>query len=210
MPVLGITGGIATGKSTFVRALARYFPAEYFDADAFSRELLISDPDVRTEVAHAFGEEVYPSGGEPDRQLLREVIFADPEKRRALEAILHPRIRERWTSRAALHAGTDSWFCADIPLLFETNAEPWFSRVAVVACSPPTQRRRLEFSRGISAGMSDKIITAQLDLAVKVRQAHHLIWNDSTPLCLDRQAVLLAELLRDSFGADPAFNSSSS
>ena len=195
MPVLGLTGGIATGKSTFARALRSHLAAECFDADACARELLRADFGVRDQVANAFGEDVFLPDGEPDRVRLRELIFADESRRRALEAILHPVIRSRWLALAEPHRGSATWFCVDIPLLFETGAQGEFDRIVVVACSESTQYERLRSARGLSDEMASRILAAQLDLRAKITQAHHLIWNDSTPACLDGQAALLARLL---------------
>jgi len=196
VPALGITGGIATGKSTFSRAFCQCLSAELFDADQCAHELLASDPAVRTLVVEAFGPAAFDTKGLPDRAWLREAVFADPARRRTLEAILHPVIRARWTARATQAAQTNEWFCADIPLLFETGAQAHFSAVIVVACSPETQRTRLEQKRHLSTDIAEKIIAAQLDLATKITQADHLIWNDSSDSCLDRQARLLAGAFR--------------
>ena len=195
MPVLGITGGIATGKSTFVRELKGCFSAEYFDADASAKELLESDPKVRAEIVRIFGDQIYPTAAGPDRALLRELVFTNAAKREELEAILHPAIRRQWVARAEFHSRAETWLCVDIPLLYETGAQNLFHRIAVVACSDQTQRRRLEHDRGLTRELLEKILAAQLDLQAKMRQAHHLIWNDSTPFCLAGQAALLARLL---------------
>ena len=196
MPVLGLTGGIATGKSTFARALRSHLAAECFDVDACARELLRSDPEVRRRVSGTFGEGIFLADGEPDRVRLRELVFADESRRKELEAILHPAIRTRWQELAAPYRQRQDWFCVDIPLLFETRAEAEFDRVVVVACSEATQYARLRSARGLSDEMAASILAAQLDLRAKITQAHHLIWNDSTASCLDGQAALLAGLLR--------------
>lgn len=196
MPALGITGGIATGKSTFSRAFCRYLGAELFDADQCAHELLASDADVRGDVREFFGHAAFTADGNPDRVWIRETVFNDATKRRHLEEILHPVIRKRWTTRAAQVADSSDWFCADIPLLFETGASAHFSAVIVVACSPETQRERMAHQRRLAPDIADKIIAAQLDLAAKIAQADHLIWNDSSDSCLDRQARLLAGAFR--------------
>jgi len=196
MPVLGITGGIATGKSTFARALLQYLPAELFDADRCARELLESDATVRRAVSEAFGEDILDESGDFDRARLRALVFANESQRRKLETILHPAIRRRWSDQAASSARAGRWFCVDIPLLFETKAESQFDRVIVVACSPGTQRRRLREARGLDDAMAEQIIGAQLDLQVKMGKADPLVWNDSTPANLERQAALLADWLR--------------
>lgn len=196
MPVLGVTGGIATGKSAVTSLLRRELPAEFFDADACAHELLSHDVAVRSAVAAAFGPEACDPAGNPDRPKLRALVFSDDLKRRRLEEILHPPIRERWLQRAAQFSREGTWFVVDIPLLFETRAEAAFDHIAVVACSPATQRRRLAEKRGMAADLAEKIIRSQLDLPTKINKAHHVIWNDSTLSCLERQARLLADWLR--------------
>jgi dephospho-CoA kinase len=196
VPVLGITGGIATGKSMFVQALLRQLPAAHFDADRCAGELLAGDDATRSAVREAFGDDVFDVSGSPDRARLRVIVFGDEAKRRRLEAILHPAIRQRWTAQAAQHRAPGAWLVVDIPLLFETGAESHFDRIAVVACSLATQRRRLSEQRGLDPAISEKIIGAQLPLSAKVDKADHVIWNDSTVACLDGQAGFLAAFLQ--------------
>jgi len=200
MPAVGITGGVATGKSTFVRALVRRLPGELFDADLAARELLEHDPAIREQVRAAFGDAVLLPDGSFDRGRLRAEVFADEAKRHLLEAILHPAIRRNWTARAARHAGSANWFYVDIPLLFETSAESYFERVVVVGCAPATQRARLREQRGLDADIAEQMIGAQLDLAEKIARADHLIWNDSTIECLEDQTALFADWLRPRHG----------
>ena len=201
MPVLGITGGVATGKSTFVRALLPHLPpAELFDSDACAHELLDNEPGVRERVRRSFGDEVFTVEGVPDRARLRAIVFSDDARRRELEGILHPAIRAHWTARAEAAIASGAWLCVDIPLLYETGAESDFDRVIVVACSPAIQRHRLCQERGLDAAMADRIIAAQLDLSTKISKADHLIWNDTTIEHLDRQSALLAGWLRQRHG----------
>lgn len=200
MPVLGVTGGIATGKSSFTSLLLRHFPAELFDADHCAHDLLTNDASIRSAVLETFGAGICDASGSPDRQKLRALIFDDPTRRRELELILHPVIRDRWTERADQKSGNGGWLLVDIPLLFETRAETCFHRIIVVACTPATQRQRLTGPRGLSPALAEKIVAAQLDLSTKINQAHHVIWNDSTLPCLERQARLLAKWLRRTDG----------
>ena len=171
---------------------------EFFDADQCAHRLLAEDRSVQQAVAAAFGPEVLDAHGQPDRTRLREAVFAEPAKRRILEQILHPAIRARWASLAAEAARSDQWFCADIPLLYETNTQSHFNAVTVVGCSPATQRRRLPEQRHLSTETAEKIIAAQFDLATKIAQADYVIWNDSTTSSLDRQARFLAGALQQS------------
>ena len=200
MPAVGITGGIATGKSTFAKALLRHLPGELFDADLTARDLLEHDAAVGEQVRAAFGEAVLLPDGSFDRGRLRSEIFADATKRHLLETILHPAIRRKWTAAAARHATSASWFFVDLPLLFETAAESCFERVVVVACSPATQRARLRDQRGVYDQLAEQMIGAQLDLEQKIVRADHLIWNDSTTECLEGQTALFAGWLRQRHG----------
>ena len=200
MPVLGITGGVATGKTTFTRALLRRLPAELFDADRCAHELLENDSAVRAAVSEAFGPEIYDAQGKPDRARLRELVFSEELHRRQLEEILHPAIRARWSALAEQVARTGGWLFVDIPLLYETGAESRFDRVIVVACSSETQRRRLRENRDLDDETASRIMAAQLDLKTKIKKADHVIWNDSTDACLDGQAALLAGWLRQFYG----------
>jgi len=199
VPALGITGGVATGKSSFSAALRHHLPAEFFDADRCAHDLLAEDASVREAVAAAFGADALGPDGRPDRARLRKIVFANPARRRHLEQILHPIIRDRWMEQAVHAARRDRWFCADIPLLYETGAQSHFAAVIVVACAPSTQRARLREQRQLPAEIAENIIASQLDLATKIAQADYLIWNDSTDACLDRQACLVAGALHRRF-----------
>lgn len=195
MPVLGVTGGIATGKSSSVEALLRHLPAEVFDADRFVHQLLAGDETIISAVRQAFGNEVFDAEGRVSRTRLGEMVFAKEGFRKSLEAILHPVVRTRWMALAKKYRESNAWALVDIPLLFETGAESHFDRTLVVACSPATQKARLRDRRGLSVAMIEKIIGAQLPLSAKVNKADHIIWNDHTVSCLDRQAGLLARWL---------------
>ena len=200
MPVLGVTGGIATGKSSWTSAFLRHFPAELFDADECARHLLSADEGVLRELQSAFGQDIVTGGLGVDRARLRSAVFSEAGKRRQLESILHPRIRERWLARASVVSGAGEWLVVDIPLLFETNATPHFDRIVVVACSFEEQHRRLRDKRKLDEMTIEQILGAQLDLRVKMAQADHLIWNDSTAAVLEEQASLFAACLRQHHG----------
>ena len=199
-PILGITGGLATGKSSFASLLARATGARLFDADRAARELLDSDENVRRLVRLSFGNGVFERGGAPDRAKLRELVFADDEKRRALEAILHPAVLAQCAALAEHARAAGQWLAADIPLLFETGSERLFDRIIVVACRPSTQMDRLLNFRKLDAAMAEKIMAAQMDLNKKMAGAHHVVWNDGPAAALDEQTVLLAASLKESHG----------
>lgn len=200
VPILGITGGIATGKSSFAAMLARLTGADLFDSDRVARELLDSDENVRRLVRDSFGDEIFGPGGRPDRAGLRELVFADGEKRRALERILHPAIRARWVSLAGKARASGGWFAVDIPLLFETGAEGMFDTIIVVACQERTQMERLLNIRKIDRATAGNMMAAQMDLAAKISRADHLVWNDGPLSALEEQAALLAAHLKQRHG----------
>lgn len=200
MPVLGITGGIATGKSTFVQALRRYFPAESFDADEAAHRLMESGTQVHSEIIARFGPDIIDERGEIQRDRLRDLVFSNDLQRRELESILHPRIREEWMSLASSRSAGKEWLIVDIPLLFETGADGQCDQTITVACAPLTQRERLRSLRHLDEPMIDKILGAQWDLLEKIKRAHHIIWNDSTPASLEIQARLIGGWLAAYYG----------
>jgi len=198
VPSLGITGGIATGKSSFTECLLRSLPATRFDADRCAHELLAVDAGVRQAVQDQFGAQSYAANGSPNRAYLRDLVFSDAGRRKLLEAILHPVIRARWQTLASEASAGKNWLFVDIPLLFESGVESCFDHVAVVASSPNTQLRRLIDHRGLTGDLAEKMISTQIDLRTKMSKADHLIWNDSSLSCLDRQATLFAAWLLQS------------
>src|SRR5438105_5590712 len=144
MPAIGITGGISTGKTTFVNCLRELLPeAKFFDADAMARELTRHDQAVLAEIREKFGNDVFNANRQLNRGALRAMVFQTPQKRRELEQILHPPIRQHWSGEAEKHRESNEYFFADIPLLYETGGEKLCDRVVVVACSPDIQLARL-------------------------------------------------------------------
>ncbi len=200
MPAVGITGGVATGKSSFVRALLKYLTAELFDADRCVHELLAADTELHAQVRAAFGPSVSLPQGGLDRTALREIVFRDVEARRKLEGLIHPRVRSAWQPQAIAARRSKVIHLFDIPLIYETAIEGEFDRVLVVACSPEIQCQRLRANRGLASALIESIIAAQSDLLAKVARAEHVVWNDGSPFALDAQARLFATYLRELYG----------
>jgi dephospho-CoA kinase len=169
--------------------------ATVFDADLCAHELLATDPKIALSVQKTFGDGICDAFGVPDRAKLRGIVFNQIEKRRELESILHPVIRRQWLSLASQYAGRESWLIVDLPLLFEVQAESNFDRTVVVSCAQLVQLRRLTEIRKLEKVLALKIIESQLDLTEKINRTHHVIWNDSTFCCLERQSQLLANWL---------------
>lgn len=193
--VIGITGGISTGKSTFSGQLRQLTGARFFDADRAARQLVDQDSAVRDLLRQEFGAQIFSADGNLNRGALRAIVFADREKKRALEQILHPRIRRQWATEAEESRRSGKLFLADIPLLYETNGELLCDRVVVVACAQAIQLQRLMARTGLPSSSALAMIQSQMSLAQKISRADHVVWNNGPLPVLEAQAGLLARLL---------------
>jgi dephospho-CoA kinase len=194
MAIIGITGGIASGKSTFSRALAQIRSAWIFDSDSCARELLDSDPSVRDAVIRDILPTAYRADGTPDRSAIRALVFSDPAAKARLEAILHPLVRTQRQALADQARADGRDLLVDIPLLFETSASSEFDLVVTVACSPEIQARRA-MARGLTPAQVEQIVASQWGNAQKIAQSDFVIWNDGSLWMLQAQAEELAARL---------------
>jgi len=194
MPAIGITGGISTGKTTFCECLREILPkATFFDADRAAHDLAGNDPEVKEMIRQEFGPEIFSANGDLNRAQMRSIVFADAEKRRALEQILHPRIRRQWSLQAESRRNSSDLFFADIPLLYETGGETLCDTVVVVACSASVQLERLVSRTRLPRSEVEQMIRSQMPLAEKIRRADHVVWNNGVRAVLAAQAGLLAK-----------------
>jgi dephospho-CoA kinase len=197
MPAIGITGGISTGKSTFCDCLREIVPtAKFFDADLAARSLA-ELPQVKQEILDQFGNGVFSPTGDLNRKKLRAIVFGDANKRRALEQILHPRIRRHWMPEAEKHRNSPDFFFTDIPLLYETSGETLCERVVVVACSHKVQLRRLVNRKSLKGSEAEQIINSQMPLEQKIKRADHIVWNNGDRATLMEQARKLVMLWQE-------------
>jgi dephospho-CoA kinase len=197
MPAIGITGGISTGKSTFSDCLRELVPsAKFFDADLASHSLA-ELPEVKQEILGQFGSGVFSPTGDLNRAKLRAIVFEDATKRRALEQILHPRIRRQWMAQAERHRNSPDFFFADIPLLYETGGERWCERVVVVACSRNVQLDRLAKRISLKDSEAEQLINSQMALEEKIKRADHVVWNNGDRATLVEQAKSLVALWQE-------------
>lgn len=203
MPVLGLTGGIAAGKSSVTALLAKQLKAQVFDSDACARSLAEEDAGVRASLRERFGPDLFTAERKLDRKRLREEVFTDDSARRALESIFHPIIRARWMAIAEQFREAESWLIVDIPLLFETGAESAFPVTLAVLCSRSTQMERLTGDRGLDPEIAAKMIASQWPSDRKIGLADHVIWNDGTRACLDSQAARCAAILIQKYERGP-------
>ena len=194
MPAIGITGGISAGKSTFCDCVrGTLSAAKFFNADQ-AAHALVEVPEVQQEIRAEFGSGVFSRDGDLNREKLRAIIFGDAIKRRALERILHPRIRRQWRTEAKRHRNSPDFFFADIPLLYETGGETLCDRVVVVACSHQVQVARLAQRMSINDTEAEQMIRSQMPLDEKIARADHVVWNDGSRAALMEQARFLVAL----------------
>jgi dephospho-CoA kinase len=198
MAVIGITGGISTGKTIFCECLRETVPAaKFFDADQAAHRLVDLDLEVKKEIRREFGNGIFSGTGDLNRDKLRGIVFGDAAKKRALEQILHPRIRHQWSTEAERHRNSPKFFFADIPLLYETGGENLCDRVVVVACSQNVQLGRLKKRMSIAAAEARKMIKSQMPLEAKIGRADHVVWNNGDRAALYEQARFLVALWQE-------------
>ena len=172
---VGLTGGVAAGKST-VSAMLADLGAVIIDADLLAREVVAPGTDGLAEVVAAFGPEVLTPEGALDRPALAAIVFVDPGKRRAREAIIHPRVRARAAAlEAAAPAGTV--VVHDIPLLAETGQASSFDAVIVVDVPEEVQVERLTAQRGLTVDEAESRIAAQATRTARLAVATYVVDN---------------------------------
>ena len=196
MKLVGLTGGIASGKSTVAKILER-LGAAVINADALSREVVEPGKDAWKEIIDAFGADVLQPDQTLDRQKLRTVIFNDRDGRKKLEAIIHPRVRALAEERIREHAVAGySIIVYEVPLLFEGNLHEWLRPVILVACNVDTQRARLQERDRLTQTEAQKHIDAQMSLEEKRRLADYVIENDGSLADLEQQVRTVLEKIK--------------
>ncbi|HZN43538.1 MAG TPA: dephospho-CoA kinase [Actinomycetota bacterium] len=186
MLLVGLTGGIGSGKSTAARML-RERGAAVFDADVLAREAVAPGTEGHRAVVERFGADVLAPGGELDREALASVVFADPAARRDLEAIVHPEVRRLFAEGSDAYRDTDRVVVLSAPLLVETGMHSAFDVLVVVAVPVSVQVERLMRDRGMSEAAVRARIDAQAPLEDKAAVADILLDNEGSPEELARQ-----------------------
>ncbi len=177
--ILGVTGGIASGKSTVTRMLES-LGAAVVSADELAREVVRPGAEPLQELVRRFGRDILLPDGNLDRQALGKRIFADPEARNDLNRILHPAIGELSRKRLREAAARNRLVVYEVPLLFEVGAEGRVDAVLVVTVSEDLQRRRLEERDGLSPEEVDARIASQLPQEEKVARADFVVDNSGS------------------------------
>jgi len=178
MPVIGLTGGLATGKSLITDYL-KSKGIHVIDADQLSRDVVQNGQPAFKEIVQGFGKTILHKDGSLNREKLAHLIFDKPEKRKELEAIIHPRVYEAaWKDIHRIQGqDPDALIVFSVPLLFETGHEKEVDKVIVVYADESTQFERLQKRNGFTQKESRKRISAQLPIEEKKNAADFLIHN---------------------------------
>lgn len=200
MYLVGLTGGIGSGKSTVAAHLAEH-GVPVVDADAVAREVVEPGEPALADLTSHFGEQILADDGTLDRAALAAAAFVDDEQRSALDAIMHPRIAERVTQRlAALDAQGRALAVLDHPLLLETEGRERVDTVVVVIASEDVRVRRVVEQRGLPEDDVRARIRAQTHDEERRAAADHVIVNDGDRAALRTRTDALLIRLREEAG----------
>ncbi|HWP56291.1 MAG TPA: dephospho-CoA kinase [Candidatus Acidoferrales bacterium] len=191
MKLIGLTGGIATGKSA-VAAVLRELGATVLDADQIAREIVEPQQEAWREIVRAFGRGVLRPDGKLDREKLRRIVFADTAARKRLESITHPHIRARVHEKIKELADQGARVVVyEAPLLFENGVHHWLRPVLLVACAPEIQRARLARRDRLTPAEVERHLAAQMPLDEKRKLADFVIENNGDLAELRKKVVAL-------------------
>jgi dephospho-CoA kinase len=200
-PVIGITGGMGSGKSAVSRLLHGRLGGTYIDADAVCRQLLLPGAAGWQSFRDNFGSRYLNPDQSLNRPLLRRAIFADQEIRQRLDALVHPLAREEIARRVKSATGS-RWFLVEVPLLYEARWESDLDRVLVVYADFCSCLLRLMKRDHLQKKEAELAISSQWPLAAKALLADHVIDNSGPWALTSLQVLHLSELLQHYFGPE--------
>lgn len=191
--IIGLTGSIASGKSTVAKMLEGY-NLPIVDADLVARQVVEPGTSTLQQIAEAFGPEVIAADGTMDRAKVGAIIFHDEEKRAVLNGIIHPAIRAEMIRQRNEHvAKGEQTVIMDIPLLYESKLQHFVEKILVVTVSEDNQLKRLMERNGLSLEEARARIATQIPVAEKEALADAVIFNNGT---LEETAEQLAQILK--------------
>lgn len=185
MRIIGLTGGIATGKSTVSNYLSSKYELPVLDADIYAREAVVKDSPILKDIFARFGFHLQLADGSLDRSALGDLVFGNLEAKQWLESQIHPYVRDRFSQE--LTEITHNTVVLVIPLLFEANLTHLVTEIWVVSCDEEIQLVRLQQRNHLTLEQAQNRIASQLSLEEKVAQAHFVLYNNSTREYLYRQ-----------------------
>lgn len=200
MFIVGLTGGIASGKSTVAERFARR-GVPVIDADALARQVVEPGQPALQRLIETFGPDILDPNGRLDRERLRQRVFADPDQRRALDRIMHPAIG--LAMQQALRAAEGPYVILMVPLLVETGQHRMVNRVLVVDVPEAVQIERLMARDGSDADQAAAILAAQASRAERLAAAHDIVNNAGLPEALDA-AIGRLHTAYSAMAVDPA------
>lgn len=187
--VIGLTGGIATGKSTIAHYLSTVYRCPVFDADLYSRAAVAPGSEILDRICQRYGDKIRLADGNLNRQALGEIVFVNPDERQWLEAQIHPYVRQQFVEAIIRHQDSKRPIVLVIPLLFEAGMEDLVSEIWVVYCTASQQIERLiqrdraatPVEYPLTSERAQQRIDAQMPLEVKCDRADLILDNSSTP-----------------------------
>ena len=183
--LIGLTGGIATGKTTVSNYLAQKYQIPVLDADVFAREAVTPGSDILKAILARYGDRLKLADGSLNRAGLGKIIFNDSEEKQWLESQIHPYVRDRFTAELAKISALTVILA--IPLLFEANLTDLVTEIWVVSCDATTQLQRLQKRNNLALTQAQTRIKNQLPLTKKVALADVVINNNSDLASLYQQ-----------------------
>ena len=195
---LGLTGGIASGKSTLATHW-RKAGAAVIDADELAHQTLRPESPIYPAIVKTFGKQILDVDGTINRARLGKIVFADEQKRQALNQMIHPAVHQMWQQAIGEieRAGQANITVSSVPLLYEVAMENEFDCVVVIGCSEQTQLERLA-AKGLDAAQARARIQAQWPIQKKMDKANFVIWNDGSLPVLAEQADIIWATIKES------------
>ncbi|WP_310412234.1 dephospho-CoA kinase [Chamaesiphon sp. OTE_8_metabat_110] len=186
MRLIGITGGIGTGKSTVTNYLQTQYHLPIWDADLYARSAVASGSPILQAIVHRYSSDILQPDGTLDRQRLGEIIFSDSAERQWLDARIHPYVRACFETEIG-RLELDATAILAIPLLFEAQMTDLVTETWVVSCDPPTQLNRIMARDRLDETAANSRIASQMSLAAKIALADVNLDNSTTLADLKRQ-----------------------
>ncbi|OUL36740.1 dephospho-CoA kinase [Nostoc sp. T09] len=176
--IIGLTGGIATGKSTVANYLASAYNLPILDADIYARDAVSVGSPILSAIAQRYGAQILLADGNLNRQKLGEIIFARPDERNWIENLIHPYVGDRFLK--AIAESSAPTLVLVIPLLFEVEMNNLVTEIWVVRCSESQQMQRLIQRNHLSQEQAEARIKSQMSIAEKAARANVVLDNSST------------------------------
>ncbi|MBE9052626.1 dephospho-CoA kinase [Nostocales cyanobacterium LEGE 11386] len=183
--IIGLTGGIATGKTTVANYLANAYNLPILDADIYARDAVAVGSPILSAIAQRYGQQILLPDGNLNRQHLGEIIFDHPDERKWVESLIHPYVGDRFNQ--AIAQSHSSTLVLVIPLLFEAQMTNLVTEIWVVHCSNSQQLQRLIHRNQLNPEQAQTRINSQLSITEKVARADIVLDNSSTPEALLKQ-----------------------